>query len=399
MKILFLIPELGYGGAETALLRLAQQLAQSHSVTIAVFRRAYQVAGYTNEHVPVTLPIVELDSSAPPPLRLFPMKLERWWHRVRELRRLKRQHDVTISFLSGANLLNALTPAEQPCVISERGSKHHDLCRPTLVRWLWLRLLDPLIYRLVDRIVCVSEGLSGEVRSILPLRLHHKVITISGYLDPELALAASEEPIESELLSLAERPLLIAAGRLHPQKGFQYLLPLVAQVAQHVARSGLLIIGDGPQQQQLLAQAKTLGLSVSVAPAGQPLDAGAQVIFLGYRPTPARYSRLGLAFVLSSLWEGLPNLLLESLAAGSWCLAADCPYGPAEVMTDPQLGILLPPIDDPAGQQLWLEAMVAAVQRPAHSALAPAVRRELVERFSIKASALNWGHLLNELVA
>jgi glycosyltransferase involved in cell wall biosynthesis len=387
MKLLFIIPELGYGGAETALLRLATELVKRHAVTIAVFRKTYQQGNYADSELITFLPVVELDRSGIALSRWMPNQLGRWWRRARELRRLKRQCDVSISFLGGANLLNALVRARKPCVISERGSKRHDSSGNPLSRWFWCSLLDPLAYCLADRIVCVSEGLSSEIRQAVPSQQRHKVHTIAGYLDSAQALAVRDVSIESELLSLANRPLLVSAGRIHPQKGFHLLLPLFAQVVPNVPDSGLVLIGDGPQLQDLVAQAKALGLTVCINKPGEPIDRKPQVIFLGYRPHPARYTKLGRAFVMPSLWEGLPNILLEALASGSWCLAADCPWGPAEILTDPELGMLLPPIQLASSRSIWIQALTNALLRPMGGELSFTLRRSIAERFSVAASA------------
>lgn len=398
MKLLFLIPELGYGGAETALLRLADELAKRHAVTIAVFRRSYQQGFYADAALSTSLPVMELDRLGKPLPTWIPNQLTRWWRRARELRRLKRKCDVSVSFLGGANLLNALVRAGKPCMLSERGSKLHDHSGSRLSRWIWCSWLDPLAYRSADRIVCVSDGLSSEIRQAVPRQQRQKVVTIAGYLDSDQALAAREAPIEPELLCLASRPLLLAAGRLHPQKGFHLLLPLFAQVAPSVPGSGLVLIGDGPQQQELIALAEDLGLTVCTNKPGEPINRNAQVFFLGYRPQPARYTKLGRAFVMPSLWEGLPNLLLEALAAGSWCLAADCPWGPSEILTELELGKLLPPIQFASSRDHWLAALSEVLLNSAPGPLSLACRQQLVDRFSIRRSAQCWEALLEELV-
>lgn len=398
MQILFLIPELGYGGAESALLRLAGRLGQNHQVVIAVFRCSYQQGNYTHAPIPTSLPVVELDRSGEPLPSWMPASLARWWRRARELRRLKQECDVAISFLGGANLLNALMRAGKPCVLSERGSRRHHEDGNRLSRWIWCSLLDPLAYGRADRIVCVSEGLSNEIRQAVPRQQRHKVVTIAGYLDPVQALAARDAPIEPELLSLAKRPLLVAAGRLHPHKGFHHFLPLFAQVAASIPGSGLLLIGDGPQLQELISLADALGLTVSVSRDKEPINPSAQVIFLGYRPQPARYTKLGRAFVMPSLSEGLPNLLLEALAAGSWCLVADCPWGPAEILTHPDLGQLLPPIPLATSLEPWLEALKVPLLTSSPRHLSLACRQQLVDRFSIQGSAQRWELLMEGLV-
>jgi glycosyltransferase involved in cell wall biosynthesis len=396
MRIILLIPELGYGGAETALLRLGKQLAEYHSVTIVVFQSRYKNSNYTDLRIHTDLPIVELDRSAPLP-RFLPGCVGRWLRRATGLRRLKLQSDVTISFLSGANLLNVLVRARRPCVLSERGSKRHDLGSPNVAKWFWLHWLDPLAYRFADRIVCVSEGLSREVRSSMPTNLRKKVITISGYLDAEQAISSGTAAIESELILLANRPLIVAAGRLDTQKGFHYLLPLFAEVAPQVPQSGIILIGDGPRMNDLINLASSLRLSVCVALPGAPIDPSAQVIFLGFRTNPARYTQLGRAFVFSSLWEGLPNLLLEALAAGSWCLAADCPWGPSEMLFEPNLFGLLPPINDPARHTIWKAALLEVLQQPMRTTLSLEQRKSVANRYSIKTSGERWNQLLTEL--
>lgn len=399
MNILFLIPELGYGGAETSLLRLAGVLKKRHSLTIAVFQYCYRDPSYASQvQLDLGLPVIQLDRDSVIGPSLFPAYLARWIRRALGLRKLKKEYDICISFLGGANLLNAMVRTGKPCVLSERGSKRYDTSGNPLSRWIWFNLLDLLAYLRADRVVCVSEGLSSEIRQVLPRHQHHKVLTIAGYLDPEQALAARDAPIEPELQTLANRPLLMAAGRLHPQKGFHHLLPLFAQVASSVPGSGLVLIGDGPQQQELIALAKALGLSVCINMPGEPIDPNAQVIFLGYRPQPARYTKLGHSFVMPSLWEGLPNLLLEALTAGSWCLAADCPWGPAEILTEPELGMLLPPIQLASSREQWLAALREVLLHSAPGPLSLACRQRLVDRFSIQRSAQRWDALLEELV-
>lgn len=400
INLLFIIPELGYGGAESSLLRLTGDLGAKFCISIAVFRSSYQAGNYSTSYtLPANLVVIELDLSGDNPPRWIPIYLARWWRRARELRRIKQRCDISISFLGGANLLNALIRAGKPCVLSERGSKRNDQNGSKISRFLWCWLLDPLAYHRCDRIVCVSEGLSNEVRQAIPYHQRQKVVTIAGYMDPKQGLSARDLPIESELLCLAKRPMLIAAGRLHPQKGFHYLLPLFAEVANSVPGSGLLLIGDGPQQQALITLAEGLNLTVSVNNSNHPLDPDAQLILLGYRAQPARYTRLGRAFVMPSIWEGMPNLLLEALAAGSWCLAADCPWGPAEILTKPELGRLLPPIQQAFSRDTWIEALREALLHSPPRVLSPDCRQELANRFSVQRSAQRWHALLEDLVA
>ncbi len=398
MRVLFLIPELGYGGAETALLCLVRELNSSHHVTIVVFKKDYQVPGYSSQPLSVPCPVVELDTLTNQPT--FPLLKQalRWQNRAIALNRLKKSHDVSISFLGGANLLNAFVCIDKPTILSERGSKKYDTSSSPFWHYLWTRFLDPFAYSRACAVVSVSWGLTQEINHTMRYSMRSKVHTFSGYLDPDALLSSLDQPIEPQFHRLSTRPLLVAAGRLHYQKGFQFLIPIFADVASEFQDAALLLIGDGPLHGDLVQLAQRHGLRVSESDTG-PIDPYAQIYFLGYRKNPARYAQLGRAFVFPSLYEGLPNILLEALVAGAWCLAADCPWGPSEIMTHPDFGQLLPPIQDPANHDVWRAALLSGLKRPSGFSLDEDRRREILDKYSIKRTALQWHKLICDMAS
>ena len=90
-------------------------------------------------------------------------------------------------------------------------------------------------------------------------------------------------------------------------------------------------------------------------------------------------------------------MLLEALAAGSWSLATNC-GGSSEILSSPELGCLLPPIQLASSREPWLAALNEALLRSAPRELSLACRQQLVDRFSIQRSAQRWEALLDELV-
>lgn len=122
LRILMLLPQLGYGGAESAFQRLADFLGSHAEVTIGLMSKGYGRSDYSSEHRTVSHRVVLLDESGKVGLGLMSKAL-RWRRMLKRLRKLKSEHDVTISFLSGPNLLNALAGMPQRTIVSERGSK------------------------------------------------------------------------------------------------------------------------------------------------------------------------------------------------------------------------------------------------------------------------------------
>ena len=129
-------------------------------------------------------------------------------------------------------------------------------------------------------------------------------------------------------------PLLVAAGRLHPQKDFPTLLKAFALLrASRDVR--LIILGEGEQRSLLERMVRELGLEESVS-------------LPGFVANPYPYFRSADTFVLSSLYEGMPNVLLQALALGTPVVATRCHSGAQEVLTDTSFGRLVPPGDTKA---------------------------------------------------
>ncbi len=125
--------------------------------------------------------------------------------------------------------------------------------------------------------------------------------------------------------------LIGTIGRLHRAKGLPDLLSAMVRVQEYDPEARLLLVGGGELREELETQAETLGLSNAV-------------IFAGIRNNiPEILGALDL-FVLPSLWEGLPLVLLEAMAAGL-PVVATAVGGTPEVVVDGVTGLLVPPHD------------------------------------------------------
>jgi glycosyltransferase involved in cell wall biosynthesis len=176
-------------------------------------------------------------------------------------------------------------------------------------------------------------------------------------------------------------PIIGAVGRLTEQKGYHILLAAVPQILAAAPTAHVVIVGAGDQAAALQAQAAQLQIADHVR-------------FTGARSDVEELFALFDLFVSSSLWEGLPTVILESMAAGV-PVVATAVSGSTELVQDRQTGVLAPPGDPAALAQAVLEllhngAMAATLSR--------AARTYAMSRFSIQSVAEEHAQLYQHLV-
>ncbi len=183
-----------------------------------------------------------------------------------------------------------------------------------------------LIYPHTNGIVAVSQGVADDVKKITGLpREHFRVIpnpVISCRL-PELA----SEKMEHPWFAGGGLPILLGVGRLTRQKDFPTLIRAFAKVREKMD-CRLVILGDGSGRNSLETLASELGVKEDVD-------------FPGFMLNPYRFLSRASVFVLSSAWEGSPNVLTEALALGIPVVATDCPSGPREILAGGHYGPLV----------------------------------------------------------
>lgn len=199
----------------------------------------------------------------------------------------------------------------------------------------WLRV-SPMrrAYRDIDAVVAVSNGVAEDTHRLTGLDNHRIHVVANPVITREL-FAQSVEPVNHIWLEPGcETAVIMGAGRLTRQKDFATLLAAFAQV-RRVWNSRLIILGEGDYRDRLWQQACELGLEQSVDMPGFQAN------------LPAWLARARV-FVLSSLWEGSPNVLTEALALGVPCVATDCPSGPREILDGGRVSPLVPMSDPDA---------------------------------------------------
>ena len=186
-----------------------------------------------------------------------------------------------------------------------------------------VRLLMPV----ADAIVAVSDGVADDLRAQAP-RAAGKITTI---YNPVVAPGLSEQaaaPVEHPWFGDGGAPVILAAGRLAPQKDYPTLLRAFAEVVRS-RPARLVILGQGVERESLLELAERLGVS-------ERFD------LPGFDVNPFRYMSRASVFVLSSRYEGFPNVLAQAMACGAPVVSTDCRSGPSEMLEGGRWGRLAP---------------------------------------------------------
>jgi glycosyltransferase involved in cell wall biosynthesis len=199
---------------------------------------------------------------------------------------------------------------------AKHGKSRRDRLMPQIVR---------AVYPRADYVVGVSGGVVDDLTRFTSLPAEKLKVVFNPIVTPDL-LERATEPVEHPWFADGSK-VFVAVGRLRPQKDFDTLIRAFSRVrATRLAR--LLILGEGPERPALEDLVRRL-------------DIGEDVSLLGSVANPYAYLSRAVAFVLSSLWEGLPTVLIEALACGAPVIATDCPSGPREILAGGRYGKLV----------------------------------------------------------
>lgn len=229
----------------------------------------------------------------------------------------------------------------------------------------YMPLFVRLFYPLAARIIAVSQGVAADLKTVIPYA-GKKIKVIYNPLVIDAIRSQAAMPPQPPDLVPPDRPLILGLGRLSPEKDFPTLIRAFAQVRRELP-ARLIILGEGPERPALESLVRALGLDDSAA-------------LPGYVTNPYAFLKRAALMVLSSKWEGLPNVLLEALVCGCPVISTNGPGGAAELLDGGRYGKLVPVgnVDALAG------AMLAAIRE---SHLDPAAIDEWVKRFDYRVIA------------
>ncbi len=334
-KITLFISFSGEGGVERMISNLIHEFVrQGHPVDLLLIK----ARGEHLKQLPPEVNIIKLgsDHSA---LTLWP--LIRYMRKHKPKCMLVAKHRAIVI----AVLARALAGVETR-IIGRLGTNLSRALegKNALRKWLWHAPMRK-IYPKVDLIIPVSEGVLDDIASITHLD-HSKLRVIRNPVITPQMYQLADQPVEHPWFSEGEPPVILGAGRFTRQKDFITLIKAFAKVRQQQA-CRLVLLGYGALQTEYEALATELGVAEDIS-------------MPGFTSNPYAYMKRADLFVLSSAWEGSPNVLSEALAQGTPVVATDCPSGPREVLRGGKVAPLTPVGDVEA----MAKAMIETINNP-----------------------------------
>ncbi len=343
MKVFLIIPTLGKGGAERVVSNLSKGFTElGHDVYVIIFSGpvAYETHG--------SLINYGINYSSPNKFKILFSLLRCVYRLKKDIKQIK--PDCVFSFMEFANFCTILS-RKSSCVSIRVSLSHITPLSKKISKFL---------YPKAKKVIAVSSALASDLEEEYHLK---NVSFVYNPLNFEQL-----NNLKNESLDIYEK-FILAVGRLEDQKNFYLLINVYAKLLKERSRvmPKLLILGDGILKESFQEHITAMNMEN-------------HILLMGNTPNPYKYMKACQLFVLSSLYEGFPNALVEAMACGAVCIATDCPTGPNEIIKHGVNGFLVKNND----VELMKEAMEQCLSDNFDAEKIKAMARKSVEHLSLQ---------------
>lgn len=375
-----MLGSLDAGGAERQVLRILTHLdRERYSPLLYVIHRTGELV----DQVPEDLPVFTYWENRGYPRLNFPGRI--LLSQAKDLSRVIDREGIDLVYDRASQMTLTASMAMRrkpiPRVSVAVGDPSRDL-KQLHSRFAFLkRHLLRRAYRSADRVVGVSEGVRQGLIDFYGLPAS-KVVVCPNLFDIDQIDMDAMQPFDQYD---ADRFEIVSVGRLSSEKGHFHLVQAIEQLAKtdRLAQVRLWLVGNGPLETDLREYVSQHGLEDYVR-------------FAGYQANPLPFIKHAQLFCLPSLYEGMPNALVEAMVCGTPVISSDCPSGPREILGEGnQMGRLVP-----TGDAATLASSIREViaNYPASLAKTEAARQHIIDHYSLKLGLQRLEAIFRELI-
>jgi glycosyltransferase involved in cell wall biosynthesis len=354
-NLLLIINQLYGGGAENAIANLSIYLSEYYNISIVIYNNTDHPPNlYKGELIKLQLPFnTNTDKNA------TYKRLIRFISLIKQLKKIKKERktDVALSFMEASNFVNILSKRGEKTIVSVRSFLSNEFGDNRR-----LKIFAPLIrllYNRADHIVIPASLVKTDLVKNFGVKAN-KIHLIYNFVDKDVINNKLSEPVPShQEIIFRNHSVLINVGRFSNPKAQWLLISLLKKIKPDFPTARLVILGDGNLRPLLLETAANEQLNVYEEGISPVLaDDNYDIYLLGHTKNPYPYLARASAFIMSSVYEGFPNVLIEAMACNLPVISSDCMSGPREILSpasDPhqltkttdyaEYGILTPSFD------------------------------------------------------
>ncbi|MBR3804246.1 MAG: glycosyltransferase family 4 protein [Clostridia bacterium] len=306
MKIVFLVSNFGSGGAERTVAYLSNYISNKKDADVTVLSLGSDSFYSLDENVEL------VKFGIPSNCNSSFQKIRNSFFRFIKVRNYLRKHKPDVVFCMMAMSARFLPKRNKKfkLICSERSNPNYTI--------------DAKRNKEKNKILKCSDGIifqTERAKNCFPKEIADKGVVIQNAVGNPYVYQVSESP--------NRRMVISTMGRLSKEKDHVTLLTAFKIVLERYPDFILEIYGDGPYKQVIMDYSRELGVEDNVK-------------FMGAREDAIVKISDSSCFVLSSIFEGMPNALMEAMAVGIPCVSTDCPFGPKELIEDGVNGLLVP---------------------------------------------------------
>jgi glycosyltransferase involved in cell wall biosynthesis len=243
-----------------------------------------------------------------------------------------------------------------------------------------VQIITKLVFKKIDLIISPSKDMSIAMASYFRMD-KNKFKYVHNFIDIEKIQNLSKEEIEEGVIEKSAINIITACRLDLKQKNILDLLKAFKLVNEKEPNSILIIMGEGPDKEIIISEAKKLNIFEKVK-------------FIGHKNNPYKYIARSTIFVLDTFHEGLPLVIPEAMSCGCPVISSDCNFGPREIIENNESGILVPVND----YRKMATSILELINQQEKRKNITEKSKQVMKLFNEKEAQKKYKYLLEELI-